>query len=286
MKKSKNAFFEGWYVKIENAELSIAFIPAYHITKSGHKSASLQIIWNNHSIYIPFSEKQVLINKKRFHIEIDKNLFNEDGISLDIDFSHYKIQGKLFFSSFTTIKYDIMGIFHFFKKMQCNHGILSMHHKVNGFLQINDKRYDMNNANGYIEKDWGTSFPKHYLWTQCHLTNASIMLSIAHIPIYKYSFQGVIAIVYYNHKEYRFASYLNAKILKYEENHIIIKQHHMILEIIVLNKKGQPLAAPIHGSMNHIIKESILATIQYRFYIHNILVLDEINDKASYEFRK
>lgn len=282
-KMKKNNYFEGWYLKVTNPELSIAFIPAYHF-ENNYQSASLQVIYQDKSFFIPFSSKQVLIHKNKFHIEIDKNIFSEQGIYLDIEYGNIKIKGKLLFSAFTPIQYDIMGPFRFIK-MQCNHGVLSMQHDVKGELIINDKIYPMNHALGYIEKDWGTSFPKQYFWTQSFLPEGSIMVSIAHIPIYKFAFRGIIAIVYYNQKEYRFASYLNTKIIKYEKDNIIIKQRHLTLIINVLEKKGQPLFAPINGAMNHTIKESITSCIRYRFYNHDILVFDETCDKASYEYR-
>ena len=56
---------------------------------------------------------------------------------------------------------------------------------------------------GYIEKDWGTSFPNKYFWLQCNdfaTGNASIMISVAEIPFLGTKFTGCICSVYLNGK--------------------------------------------------------------------------------------
>jgi len=69
--------------------------------------------------------------------------------------------------------------------MECNHIILSMKNKANGFININNQKIKFKNNIGYIEKEWGSSFPKTYIWCQGNnfkKSNTSFMLSIANIP--------------------------------------------------------------------------------------------------------
>ena len=78
-----------------------------------------------------------------------------------------------------------MGPFAYFPFMECFHGVLSMKHRVSGSIVVNSKELIFNNGIGYIEKDWGRSFPKRYLWLQCNdfsTEETSIMVSIADIP--------------------------------------------------------------------------------------------------------
>ena len=44
--------------------------------------------------------------------------------------------------------------------MECYHGIVSMDHTVNGLIEINNEKIDFSEGRGYIEKDWGRSFPQ------------------------------------------------------------------------------------------------------------------------------
>ena len=91
---------------------------------------------------------------------------------------------------------NIMGPFTYIPNMECNHGVVSMSHTINGSIQLNDETWEFKNDKGYIEKDWGTSFPKRYIWIQGNHfknTNTSFMLSLAHIPFIGFSFEGLIA---------------------------------------------------------------------------------------------
>ena len=45
-----------------------------------------------------------------------------------------------------------MGPFSIFPFMECNHGIISLHHKVSGRLSINYKELIIKDGIGYIEK--------------------------------------------------------------------------------------------------------------------------------------
>ena len=81
-----------------------------------------------------------------------------------------------------------MGPFSHLSFMECNHAILSMKHSVSGILMFNGKILNFDQGIGYIEKDWGTSFPSSYLWCQANdffTRTTSFFLSIATIPFFK-----------------------------------------------------------------------------------------------------
>lgn len=75
---------------------------------------------------------------------------------------------------------------------------------------INGKKYVFENAYGYWEGDCGRSFPKKYAWTHSFLEGkdgaieGSLMLSVAEIPLAGLCFTGIIGIVLWKGKEYRF----------------------------------------------------------------------------------
>lgn len=95
------------------------------------------------------------------------------------------VQGRVSFRSLTQLASDIMGPFRYVPFMECRHSVRSMSHQVDGYIVINGKRYVFKNALGYIEGDCGRSFPREYVWTQCHFEDAgpcSLMLSVADIP--------------------------------------------------------------------------------------------------------
>ena len=55
---------------------------------------------------------------------------------------------------------NIMGPVYYLPKLECLHSLVSMHHFVYGLIKYNNEEIKLNNAIGYMEKDYGTSMPK------------------------------------------------------------------------------------------------------------------------------
>ena len=221
-------YFCGWYFRCQSARQTLAVIPSVHRTKDSD-FCTIQLITDSESFNIrfPYSTFQ----EDKTHISIDGNRFGRDGIRLDIKSKDLCASGCVHFSAFTPLRYDIMGPFRYIPFMQCRHSVFSLHHTVNGELNINGVSYPFQNAIGYIEGDRGYSFPKEYVWTQCSFPDGALMLSIADIPLGKLHFTGVIGIVYLQGKEYRLATYLGAKAVKISPEEIIIRQGKFTLTV-------------------------------------------------------
>ena len=241
---------------------------------------------------------------------IEKNLFWQDGICLKIETSEVNVKGRLTFEELTPLKYDIMGPFVWIPFMECRHMVWSMHHRVNGKLCINGQEYIFENACGYWEGDKGRSFPKEYAWTHCFfnemtevdivkndlkemesVTNIkksfenSIMLSVADIPLARWHFTGMIGVVLWKGKEYRFATYLGAKVRQNSNGKLHIVQGNMELEAQLLKKRGQALKAPTNGSMQRTIYESAVCKAFYCFRIDGEEIFAFETNRASFEWQ-
>ena len=91
-----------------------------------------------------------------------------------------------------------MGPFSYIPFMECNHAILNMKSTANGSITINNHQMQFTHGTSYIEKDWGSTFPKYYIWCQGNNfknPNASFMVSIADIPFKAFSFKSISASV-------------------------------------------------------------------------------------------
>jgi len=89
-----------------------------------------------------------------------------------------------------------MGPYTFAPFMECNHGIVSMDHGISGSLVINGEEIDFTGGRGYIEKDWGHSFPSAYIWMQSNhfaANGISFKASVARIPWLTGNFTGFIS---------------------------------------------------------------------------------------------
>ena len=285
--KNKRSFFEGWYFKHQSKDGSIAFIPGINITKDGTKYSFIQVITKDKSYNINYDFKDFSISQDKLTIKIKDNIFSTKGVILNIRNKNIIIKGRLVYSDITLLKSDIMGPFAYFPFMECVHGVLSLNHKVNGSLFINNKEVKFIDAKGYIEKDSGKSFPKTYLWIQCNdfkIEDTSIMVSIADIPFLGFEFKGCIAVVYYKGKEYRLATYNGVKLISYDENGLIIKRGKYRLEINIKNLSPQSLLAPNGGDMIRTIYENISCSATFKFYKDKNLIFDLESSNTSFEY--
>lgn len=273
LNKKKN-YFEGWYFKNINCQNGISFIPGINIDDTAQK-AFIQIITNEESYFVNYTMKDFSFNHNPFCIKIGNNSFSKEAIEIDIEdkSQNLKIYGNIKYSNSKNINTNafapnIMGPFSYIPFMECNHAIISMQNTIKGCIHINDKMLCFDNNKGYIEKDWGYSFPKSYIWCQGNnfqKTNASFMLSIADIPFKLFTFKGIICALLIDNKEFKFTTYNNTKLIKCEikENsfNITLKRNLYILNIKSKYNRGLKLAAPIKGKMTKDIFESISASV-------------------------
>ena len=278
---SKTDYFEGWYYKNVSANLDeiFSFIPGISLTKN-NKHAFIQIIngmsgetWN-----IDYPLEKFRVFKNPFKICIGDSCFSENGFELYIQDEKINIYGKVEFSNqvkfpSTLFSPGIMGWYSFVPFMECKHGIGSVKHHLQGELTINKKTIDFNNGTGYIEKDWGTSFPESWIWLHCNTftePDCSFTFSVAKIPWLGHFFMGHICFLYLKGKFYLFATYNGSKItgLKYENPNLEIslenKTHQ--LQIVARQNRSGNLKAPKTGEMNRIIKESVDSEIEIQLF--------------------
>lgn len=273
LKQNKN-YFEGWYFKNTNNEKGISFIPGINIAEDG-KKAFIQVITNKSSYYINYDINDFKFSANPFCIQIGDNVFSKDGIHIEIKQSDQSpsIYGDIDYLEKKEIKTNllnpnIMGPFSYVPFMECNHAILSMKNTTKGSIVIHQEKVDFDNGIAYIEKDWGTSFPKTYIWVQGNQfqnQNASFMISVANIPFKLFEFRGLICVLIIDNQEYRFTTYNGTKIVEYDVTdkllNITLKRGIYSLNIKSSYDAGIKLAAPVKGKMQKDILESISSTI-------------------------
>ena len=183
-------YFEGWYYKVLTADEKhrFAFIPGIAMDDNGNKQAFIQILDGKKQTaeYIKFPAEDFISQSNTFKTEIAGNTFELNKIRLQLE----NVKGELQFQSpipWPSEWYSpgIMGPYAFVPLMECYHGILSMDHEIEGELEIDNQKIDFTGGRGYIEKDWGHSFPSAYIWMQSnHFSEKGISFkaSVAKIP--------------------------------------------------------------------------------------------------------
>jgi hypothetical protein len=166
-----------------------------------------------------------------------------------------------------------MGWYSFVPFMECNHGIVSVIHDLFGEISINGNVIDYNNGKGYIEKDWGVSFPEAWIWIQSNNFgehDTSFSFSIAKIPWMGRFFIGFIAFLYRNKRFYLFSTYNKSIVSEIYHNketiEITVSNDKNTLKIKVVKNSFGDLRAPVSGEMSRRIKESLDSEVQLQLF--------------------
>ena len=293
-------YFEGWYFKhvAKDNRTHLVAIPGISIN-ANDSHAFIQLITGE-----PFKPHYIRYDLDAFRYDADMdaifigpNRFSMKGVVLDIKSEGIELKAKITYHNISPIHSsffspNIMGFFSYFKFMQCNHDVLSMDHDLSGVLNINGKSYSLDKGKGYIEKDWGSSFPSEYIWLQCNHFDKDIKLfvSIAHIPFLGSSFLGFISVFTFRGEEYRFATYNGAKYTfkkltdeKYEIT-LYRKQHRLVLSIKTAN--SMLLKSPKEGVMSGEIAETLQGKVKLTFFEGEELVVEAAGVNAGVEVVK
>lgn len=264
-------YFEGWYFKAVNAAetKAFAFIPGIAMDEKGNKQAFIQVLDGKKKTasYHRFGANLFQPQPRRFYLDIGNNNFSAQHLFLDLP----GLRGELLFSGnigWPKKFYSpgIMGPYAFAPFLECYHGIVSMDHLISGELEIEGERISFDQGRGYIEKDWGRSFPSAYFWLQTnHFSEPGISLkaSVANIPWIRRSFTGFIAGVWLTDRLIRFTTY-NGSVLRksYADEHkleLVMENRRHRLEILAQRDASTALASPILGLMDGRIEESMTA---------------------------
>src|SRR3989339_63374 len=284
-------YFEGWYFKLITADHAhaVAVIPGVAFSgKRRHAFIQVADSVTRESQYYEYDISHFYASRDRFEVRISGSVFSDKDISLNTWQGTHRIQGAIRFENttpfpVTLISPGIMGWYAYVPFMECYHGVVSMNHRLYGTLSINGRNYDFNHGKGYIEKDWGRSFPKEWIWLQSNLfeePSASFMLSVAKIPWLSRHFTGFLGFLSVRGKLYRFATYTGAKIvsLSHESSRVRIvlrdKRHQLEVTALCRPENDAFLVAPVNGGMDRGIKESVDSEID--------LVLTDVAGKVLF----
>jgi tocopherol cyclase len=295
----KTSYFEGWYFKHVSVDLKHvwSFIPGVSLAKDD-SHCFIQVIdgITGKSEYISYSLNEFKWDRNRLCLKIGSSTFTDRYTDLKIENDNLIAAGHIDYDHIVKFPKSlfspgIMGWYSFVPFMECKHAIVSVNHKLTGKLKVNDDIVNFDGGKGYIEKDWGTSFPEAWLWIQgnnFNNRNTSFFFSVAKIPWRGKYFIGFIAFLYYDKKFFLFSTHNNSVIT--EINHagesirLTMKNHDSVLTVNCIKHTFGELRAPLSGIMSRRIKESIDSEIDLcLFDSHNNLIYKDSGKRAGIE---
>ena len=271
-------YFEGWYYKMVSRDerTAVAVIPGVAMDKQGEGHSFIQVLDGRKktSAYHKFPLDDFKAESSRFAAHVGTNRFTLGQISVDVPgFScDVKSTGHVPWPV-TLFSPGIMGPYAFAPFMECYHGIVSMDHMLTGTLDLGDGQVDMSGGRGYIEKDWGRSFPSGYVWMQSNhfeMKGISMKASVANIPWLTDSFVGFIAGFWYKGEIIRFTTYNSSRMKRHiispHSVELVLQNPRYELHITADRDEATELASPILGAMAGKIEESMTAVLNVRLY--------------------
>jgi len=270
-------YYEGWYMKQQQDSDVLAVIPG-----RAQNEAFVQVITPKDSYYVPYSLESYSLNGA---MKVGNNVFTPEGMDVAISTDELELYARVRYEDLSPLRYDIMGPFALLP-METKHTVFSMRHRVRGDMLINGKDICFGNGIGYMEGDRGHSFPQGYTWIQStdFGDDTSVMLAIASIPFGLVKFTGCIAVVYFEGREYRFATYLGVHIVNNDDRYVEVRQGDMCLHVQLLGEQGHLLQAPVLGEMDRQIKENPAVPARIVFEKKKQRLIDAICPNTSFEY--
>lgn len=301
--RRRRGYFEGWYFKCVDATGShpVSIIPGVSLERDGDGShAFIQLIQTGgRTAYWEFPTDAFRFSRSGFEVHIDRNVFSADGLSLDLDGDAGRVRGELEFGEWTpwpvrVLSPGIMGWYRFVPFMETYHGVLSMDHTLAGSLDIDGSALDFEGGRGYVEKDWGRSFPSAWIWTQCNhfgdggtADGTSVSISVARIPWLGGSFIGYIIGVWHDGQLHAFTTYNGTRVRAFSlgEGTVLmsLSRGDVELDIEIAGAHPGKLRSPVLGAMSGEVWESLEATVRLELVSRGRVLLDAEGRHAGVE---
>jgi len=275
-------FFEGWYFKLVDRDGAHphAIIPGVFLGADSHAFVQVLDGTAGSAAYHRFPIEEFEAARDHFEMRIARNRFTREKIALDIpaETSSAKqgLHGEIRVGPWREwpsnwLSPGIMGPYSFVPFMECNHGILSLDHSLEGALEVEGRSLSFAGGRGYIEKDWGRSFPSGYVWAHSnHFVRPGICLtaSVARIPWLTGAFRGFIIGFLVDGELHRFTTYNGGKVeeLQISDTHVAmrVRNRRHRLEIEATKSEGAILHAPYEQQMLERVSETMSSVVDVR----------------------
>jgi tocopherol cyclase len=275
----RRRYFEGWYFKHVAADggAVFAFIPGISLSSAG-STAFVQMIdgATGATRWFPYPLEAFSYSLDEFGISVGENRFSLRGIDVRLSDRQGDVEAHLAYAGITPLPFslgspNIMGPFAYVPFMECYHGVGSLDHEVSGEVRVGDRRFDFHGGRGYLEKDWGRSMPRAWIWAQANGfagPGSCLLFSLARIPWLGRTFPGFFALLAEGGRIHRFGTYTGARVATAEllarELRVVIRDRRRVLRLHAERSHEGTLLAPVDGAMERRIAESIDARIRVR----------------------
>ncbi len=277
----KPPFFEGWYYKLVDAteQHRYAIIPGVFLSNDPEEAhAFVQVLdgVTGQMHYHRYPANAFWAARDTFDIHVGPSRFTANAISVRLSAAGQVLEGDAYFEGLSPwpvslFSPGIMGWYSWVPFMETYHGVLSLDHAIHGAFVVDNHPIEWTGGRGYIEKDWGASFPSAWIWMQTNhfaRPHTSLTASIATIPWLRSSFRGFIVGLWADGLLYRFATYTGAEVesLEVDDDTVrwYIRDRTYRLEIAASRASAGLLRGPNVSAMGMRVPETLSAAVEVR----------------------
>lgn len=275
-------YFEGWYFKLVTPDTSerYAIIPGIFLSDDPERHHAFVQVFDGmagRATYHRYPAEAFTAVPGKLDLRIGPNRFTRRAVELAIADDLRTVSGRVELGPgmgwpVSPLSPGIMGPFAWLPFMECYHGIVSFDHGLNGALTDDGRTIDFSGGRGYLEKDWGQSFPAGHLWMQTNhfdrTPGLSVMASIAVIPMLGSWFPGFICGLHHEGRLYAFTTHGGGRIerLDVDDHHVrwAIVNGTERLAITAERADHALLPGPDRADMSKRVPETLKATIHVR----------------------
>lgn len=181
----RSKYFEGWFQKVYSKKHQASFILIYgYATRNTYDTFGfIQVLIPNEKPKIVYFPKHELSFDSGQHIvRMGDNCLTMNSIEISTD--ELDINLSLMNNHPIPTFKNSMGYHYYVPTLPCYHSVMNTSHLVSGIIRHKESVFALDEDMGYMEKNWGTSFPENYFWIHAvdpYNPQISLLFSIAEI---------------------------------------------------------------------------------------------------------
>jgi len=268
-KPEKTQYFEGWFQKVYSKKHQASCIIIYgYATHNSYDTCGFIQILTPHSppdiLYFP--KHEISFDHDRHIVRMADNMFTTKEIIIsiqDIDINLNLVNNH----PIPTFK-NSMGYTYYIPNLPCYHSVMNTAHQVTGNIRNKNAEYSFDQDMGYMEKNWGTSFPESYFWLHAidpYNADVSILFSIAEIQWLGKSFIKHVGHLRIEGKHIDLRTLkdisISDKIISEKKRCVNFRSKELELDIWITYGKKVTFKAPNQGNMSRDISHHTDALI-------------------------
>ena len=158
-KRNEKPYFESWYFREQAEDCTCEFIVTIDYDKEGKMTGHLDVRVPDRVKHYDFSHPVNMNLKDSIFLVLDKNVFTEACLHLNMDEPDLSVKGDIWFE-----REFGNGRIGFRRK------IWAMEQQLSGELVINGRVISFDGGKGYLESQRGVAseWPRRRFWTQCN----------------------------------------------------------------------------------------------------------------------